>query len=70
MILEARSTVKRFTGSAGRKILAKMTPRKRAKIWTCNYIVYLNDKNLFTKLNYIAFFPVGVSQSTTARQNC
>lgn len=61
MILEACTTVEIFTGAAEGKILTKMTLRKRAEISTYEYIVYLNDKDLLTRLNYVAFFPQGVT---------
>ena len=67
MILETCTSVDMFTGAAEGKILAKMTPTKRAKICTYEYIVYLNDKDLFTKLDYVAFSPQGV---TVSINNC
>lgn len=36
-----------------------MAPRKSAKICTYEYVVYLKDKDLLTKLDYVAFFPLG-----------
>ena len=63
MILEACTTVEMFTAAAEGKILAKMTPRKRAEISPYEYIVYLNNKDLHTKLNYVASPRQGITIS-------